>query len=146
MTVSTPGASTPLSGRIALYSGVVIYLFGQAYDTYWHAKHVSFVPEPPSGLWRIHLGIWLGAVIVVAVGGWLTARPGLRVTGLLLLAGGLVQLLGFGWDMYLHGQGRSQDLWHNMIWYGFGVVVLGVARFAALTRPAAALPRPAPRP
>lgn len=126
--------TVPAAARAGLYTGAVAYLLGQAFDTWWHARNVSFVPEPPGALWRIHLGMWLGATIVAVIGAWLTGRAGHRITGVILMTGGLVQLLGFAWDMYLHGQGRSRDLWHDMLWYGFCLVVLGVARFEALSR------------
>lgn len=126
--------TNPIAVRTGLYTGIVAYLLGQAFDTYWHARNLSFVPEPPSALWRIHLGIWLGSLLVALVGAGLVARPGMRITGGLLLLGGLLQLLGFGWDMYLHSQERSRDLWHDLLWYGFGVVVIGLARFEALSR------------
>ncbi|MBM0232585.1 hypothetical protein JNW91_12355 [Micromonospora sp. STR1_7] len=126
--------TVPALGRAAVFAGVVVFLLGQAFDTYWHARNVSFVPEPPRELWRIHLGIYLGAAMLTALGAWLLTRPGLRLAGLLMLLGGGTQLLGFGWDMYLHGQGRSKEIWHDLLWYGFGVVVLGVVRLEALIR------------
>ncbi|MFB6891021.1 hypothetical protein ACFCX4_17130 [Kitasatospora sp. NPDC056327] len=128
--------------RHAAFAGVVVFLFGEAYDTYWHAKHVSFVVEPPSALWTIHLGIYLGAAVTVVAGVLLLRRGGLRVAGALLLAGGGIELAGFFLDMWKHSQGTSLDLYHDLVWYGFGGVVVGMVRLEAMRRgrPAAAGP------
>ncbi|QFU90575.1 hypothetical protein [Amycolatopsis sp. YIM 10] len=126
-------ARTP-NTRVIVYLGIVVYLLGQAFDTYWHQRNVSFVPEPPSELWRIHAGIYGGAVILTLAGVWLALRPGGRVTGLLLVAGGLTQLTGFFGDMWLHARGESIDFWHDLVWYGLAVIVIGVVRMEALNR------------
>jgi len=120
--------------RMVVYGGAVLFLLGEAYDTYWHRQHVSFRPEPPSSLWRIHAGIWLGALILVVIGAVLLTRPGARITGAIVGAGGLTSLAGFLGDMALHARGESIDFWHDLVWYGFGVVVIGVVRMEALNR------------
>jgi len=122
--------------RAVAYTGVVTYLAGQAYDIWWHAKNVSLVPELPQRLLLIHLGIYVGAALCLAAGLMLLRRTGGMVAGLLLVAGGAVQLAGFFLDMWEHGHGRSVDLYHNMLWYGFIVAVAGVVRMeASLERP-----------
>ncbi|MEU1013074.1 hypothetical protein ACIP4Y_33335 [Streptomyces sp. NPDC088810] len=130
----SPGGD-PLGWRRHLaFAGVVVYLFGQAYDTYWHAKNVSFVVEPPSSLWGIHLGIWMGAVVTVAAGAAQWRRAGFRVAGVLLAVGGGVELAGFFLDMWKHSQGTSLDFYHDLVWYGFGVVVVAMVRLEAMRR------------
>ncbi|MFJ5072980.1 hypothetical protein ACIP8Z_00015 [Streptomyces sp. NPDC088553] len=131
---SAPPADPTGRLRTVAFAAVAIYLFGQAFDTYWHAKNVSFVPEPPRALWSIHLGIYLGAAIVLATGGALAFRAGFRVAGVLLAAGGGVELAGFFLDMWKHSQGTSVDFYHDLVWYGFGLVVVGTVRMEAMRR------------
>jgi hypothetical protein len=67
----------------------------------------------------------------------LLRRTGGLLAGGLLLGGGLAQLTGFFLDMWEHGQGRSVDLYHNLLWYGFIVVAAGIVRMeASIERPA----------
>ncbi|MER5215299.1 hypothetical protein ABT063_33320 [Streptomyces sp. NPDC002838] len=133
----TPGSpgTDPLGWRRYLaFAGVVIYLFGQAYDTYWHARNVSFIVEPPSSLWTIHLGIWLGAAVTAAAGATQLRLSGFRVAGVLLVVGGGVELAGFFLDMWKHSQETSLDFYHDLVWYGFGVVVVAMVRLEAMRR------------
>ncbi|MFF4470839.1 hypothetical protein ACFYZ3_14880 [Streptomyces sp. NPDC001599] len=132
---SIPTGADPLGRRRYLaYAGVVIYLFGQAYDTYWHAKNVSFVVEPPGSLWTIHLGIWVGALVTATAGATLWRVRGFRVAGGLLALGAAVELAGYFLDMWKHSQGTSLDFYHDLVWYGFGVVVIGMVRIEAMRR------------
>ncbi|MFF5428056.1 MULTISPECIES: hypothetical protein [unclassified Streptomyces] len=134
-TEAGPGAEDPIGKvRVAAFAAVAIYLFGQAFDTYWHAKNVSFVPEPPSALWTIHLGIYLGAAIILATGALVAFRDGFRIAGGLFALGGAVALAGFFLDMWKHSQGTSVDFYHDLVWYGFGLVVVGMVRMEAMRR------------
>jgi hypothetical protein len=120
-------AETSAKGRSILYTGVVIYLLGQAFDMLWHSRNVSFVPEPPSQVFMIHSGIYLGAATIAVAGLLHLRRPKQWVGGALVLTGGLVQLAGFGLDTWAHGHGYSKALYHDLWWYGFVVVLLGAA-------------------
>ena len=132
--VGPTGADTLGWRRHGVFAGVVIFLLGEAYDTYWHAKNVSFVVEPPGSLWTIHLGIYLGAVLTLVFGATLWKVEGFRVTGVLLVLGGGIELAGFFLDMWKHSQGTSLDLFHDLVWYGFGLVVVAVVRVEAMRR------------
>ncbi|HST80249.1 MAG TPA: hypothetical protein VLL08_00770 [Kineosporiaceae bacterium] len=121
------------SDRAAAYVAVVTYLGGQSFDIWWHAKNVSLVPETPVRLLSIHLGIYVGAALTVVAGGMLLRRSAGLLAGSLLVAGGLVQLAGFFLDMWEHGHGRTVDLYHNLLWYGFIIAAAGVVRMEAST-------------
>jgi hypothetical protein len=144
--MATPQNSDPAmatrqnSERAVAYAAVVTYLAGQAFDIWWHAKNVSLVPEAPVRLLAIHLGIYVGAALAVVAGAMLLRRTGGRLAGGLLLGGGLVQLAGFFLDMWEHGQGRSVDLYHNLLWYGFIVVAAGIVRMEASSQSAPVTP------
>lgn len=120
-------ASGRLLGRVLLYAGAATYLLGQAFDSLWHSRNVSFVPEPPSTVFVIHSGIYLGAAAVVVAGALHLAQPGTRLGGAVVLAGGLTQLTGFVLDTWAHGRGYSAPLYHDLWWHGFAVVVVGTA-------------------
>jgi hypothetical protein len=118
-------AAASAKGRVVLYTGAAVYLLGQAFDMLWHSRNVSFVPEPPSEVFVIHSGMYVGAATVAVAGLLLLGRPQERPGGALALTGGLVQLAGFGLDTWAHGHGYSKALYHDLWWYGFAVVVVG---------------------
>lgn len=118
-------AGTSATGRVILYAGVVAYLLGQAYDQFWHSQNVSFVPAPPSRVFVIHIGIYLGAAAIALAGALHMRRAQTRRGGAVVLAGGLVQLAGFALDTWVHSRNYSEPLFHDMWWYGFGIVVIG---------------------
>ncbi|MBX6766131.1 MAG: hypothetical protein IRY90_03070, partial [Actinomadura rubrobrunea] len=111
--------------RLVLYAAAIVYLLGQAYDTYYHNKNVSFVPEPPSSLWRIHAGIYIGSAMAVVTGVLLWRLAQAKLAGVIVSVGGVTQLTGFFADMWAHAHGYSKPLWHDLIWYGFAIVVAG---------------------
>ncbi|TDB85797.1 hypothetical protein E1264_19900 [Actinomadura sp. KC216] len=127
----------PKTLHMAMYTGIVIFLGGKAFDNYWHAQNLSFVVEPPRKLLVIHSGIYSGALIVA-----ITGLAGLFLAGRLLpgsavmLVGALIQLTGIGLDFWAHSQGYQKALYHDMEWYGLAVIALAVVltEYAAAAR------------
>lgn len=115
--------------RFTMAAGLVAEFGGFLYDTFWHNQHLSDVAIPPSELLTVHGGIYLGQLTVMCVAAVVLARKAAdRRTVLTLwavLAGGLLQTLGSALDMWSHGHGYEKDLYHNMIYSGAAVMVLG---------------------
>ncbi|MGA8113508.1 MAG: hypothetical protein WCA46_07605 [Actinocatenispora sp.] len=110
--------------------GLVVNFVGFVYDQAWHATHLQIVPILPIKLLSVHSGIYLGALIVTVTVVIAFARrafdTGGEWAGLVVLAVGLaLEFLGDGTDMWAHGHGYERDLFHNFIYSGAGVTVVG---------------------
>ncbi len=116
--------------RVLFAVGLVINFAGFVYDWAWHSWNLSLETIPPSKLLVVHGGIYVGALLVtVAVGHALrrrlfTSRPE-RVGLLVIAAGLLLEYVGDAADMWTHSQGYEKDLYHDFIYNGAALTLLG---------------------
>ncbi|SCE99707.1 hypothetical protein GA0074695_2752 [Micromonospora viridifaciens] len=116
--------------RILFAVGLVINFAGFVYDWAWHSWNLSLETIPPSKLLVVHGGIYVGSLLVaVAVGHALrrrlfTSRPE-RIGLLVIAAGLLLEFAGDAADMWTHSQGYEKDLYHDFVYRGAALTVLG---------------------
>jgi hypothetical protein len=125
--------------RLVMAAGLFVEFVGFLYDKVWHDLHLSMVAIPPGKLLTIHGGIYAGELLVLAVAIIALARVPFRLAARLALwlvvAGGLVELVGAAGDMWTHGHGYELSLLHNLILLGAGTTLAGyllVELFSAL--------------
>lgn len=116
--------------RVLFAVGLVVNFAGFVYDWAWHAWNLSLVPIPPPKLLVVHGGIYVGSLLVAGALAWALARRAFtsRVerVGLAVLALGLLlEFAGDATDMWAHGHGYEKDLYHDMIYNGAGLTLLG---------------------
>ncbi|MER8047172.1 hypothetical protein [Streptomyces sp. NPDC094032] len=136
----------PTALRITMAAALVVEFGGFLYDSFWHNQHLSEVAIPPSELLTVHGGIYVGQLTVLAMAVIVLARrtadsPTARVLWA-VLCGGLLQTLGGALDMWSHGHGYEKDLYHNMIYAGAAVTVIGYLLLEVVGRRAANIREP----
>ncbi len=124
------GARTAARVRMFFAIGLLIQFVGFIYDWMWHAHHLQIVPIPPSKLLTVHSGIYLGGLVIVGtIIAALVRRPftsGAARAALAMSAIGIVvEFVGNGTDMWAHGHGYERDLYHNLIYTGAVITILG---------------------
>jgi hypothetical protein len=127
--------------RLSMAAGLFVEFVGFVYDTLWHDQHLSEVAIQPSELLTVHSGIYLGELIVLGIAIATLARRGRKAAPPALLwtvvVGGVVQLIGSGLDMWSHAHGYEKDLYHNTIYTGAAITVIGYLLMEAFAAKAA---------
>jgi hypothetical protein len=110
-------------------AGLFVEFAGFLYDTLWHDQHLSEVAIPPGKLLTVHGGIYFGELLVLAIAlvtlKQRQSRPAVSAALWGVVAGAIIQLAGSGLDMWSHGHGYEKDLYHNTIYVGAALTVIG---------------------
>ncbi|MFL5906433.1 MAG: hypothetical protein ACJ75Z_02395 [Solirubrobacterales bacterium] len=122
--------------RIALATGLVVFLAGMARDLQWHATHDTTQEfETASKQVEVHWLLWLGALIILVVAGLALRRADLpreRSGYLLAFAAGLAYAVVSVWHFIEHADGADPQLAHLFLYATAGLMTAGVARVLLL--------------
>lgn len=124
---------TPL--RRAMWLGFAVQLAGMGFDGWWHSNHPG--DTGAAEMAQAHAGIYLGILLVVgaAVPAFRAAPDGaLRIDAGGVLAGGLLQIVGNGWDAWAHASGAESALAHQLGTIGLVVVLAGLVHMQISNR------------
>ncbi|MDF9817156.1 hypothetical protein [Streptomyces sp. SPB162] len=119
----------PRAVRWSIAAGLFVEFVGFLYDTLWHDQHLSEVAIPPSKLMTVHSGIYLGELLVLGIAlatlALRTRRAHPQAVLWAVVAGGLVQIAGSGFDMWSHAHAYEKPLYHDTIYTGAAVTIIG---------------------